>query len=53
MKKAASFVEKVMSIIFTLCGFIAVAFVVLITMFLLISGMPAIKLVSVGVAASS
>ena len=43
MKKAANFVEKVMSIIFTLCGFIAVAFVVLITMFLLISGMPAIK----------
>ncbi|MBQ3124433.1 MAG: phosphate ABC transporter permease subunit PstC [Clostridia bacterium] len=42
MKKAANFIEKAMNIIFTLCGFLAVAFVILITGFLLTSGMPAI-----------
>ena len=41
-KKAANFIEKSMNIIFTLCGFLAVAFVILITGFLLTSGMPAI-----------
>ncbi len=42
IKKAANFIEKSMNIIFTLCGFLAVAFVILITGFLCISGMPAI-----------
>ncbi len=42
IKKAANFVEKTMNIIFTFCGFLAVAFVILITGFLCFSGMPAI-----------
>ena len=42
IKKAANFIEKSMNIIFTLCGFLAVAFVILITGFLLTSGIPAI-----------
>ncbi len=42
IKKAANLIEKSMSIIFTICGFLAVAFVILITGFLLVSGMPAI-----------
>ena len=42
IKKAANFIEKSMNIIFTLCGFLAVAFVILITGFLFTSGMPAI-----------
>ena len=42
IKKAANFIEKSMNIIFTFCGFLAVAFVILITGFLLTSGMPAI-----------
>ena len=42
IKKAANFIEKSVNIIFTLCGFLAVAFVILITGFLLTSGMPAI-----------
>ena len=42
IKKAANFIEKSMNIIFTLCGFLAAFFVILITGFLLTSGMPAI-----------
>lgn len=42
IKKAANIIEKSMNIIFTFCGFLAVAFVILITGFLLTSGMPAI-----------
>ena len=42
IKKAANFIEKSMNIIFTFCGFLAVAFVILIAGFLLTSGMPAI-----------
>ncbi len=42
MKRAANFIEKTMNIIFTVCGFLAVAFVVLITGFLVVSGLPAI-----------
>ena len=42
IKKAANFIEKSMNIIFTFCGFLAIAFVILITGFLLTSGMPAI-----------
>ena len=32
-----------MNLVFLLCGFIAIAFVVLITIYLIISGLPAIK----------
>lgn len=42
IKKAANIIEKSMNIIFTFCGFLAVAFVILITGFLCVSGMPAI-----------
>ena len=42
IKKAANVIEKSMNVIFTFCGFLAVAFVILITGFLLTSGMPAI-----------
>lgn len=42
MKRAADFIEKLTRIIFTICGFLAVAFVVLITGFLIVSGTPAI-----------
>ena len=42
VKKAANVFEKTMNIIFTFCGFLAAFFVILITGFLLTSGMPAI-----------
>ena len=42
MKKTANYIEKSMNVIFTLCGFLAVGFVILITGFLLVSGTPAI-----------
>ena len=42
IKKAATIIEKSMNIIFTFCGFLAVIFVILITGFLCVSGMPAI-----------
>lgn len=42
LKKTAAFVEKLMNGIFIICGFIAVAFVLLITVFLAASGVPAI-----------
>ena len=35
--------EKIMRVLFSVCGFIAVGFVVVITIFLIISGVPAIK----------
>ncbi len=43
LKKTSDFLEKFMNTIFILCGFIAVAFVLIITVFLVISGVPAIK----------
>ena len=42
MKKTANYIEKSMNVIFTLCGFLADGFVILITGFLLVSGTPAI-----------
>ena len=42
IKKTANFIEKAMNTIFTSCGFLAVFFVILITGFLLTSGIPAI-----------
>lgn len=42
LKKASAFFEKAMNIIFTVCGFFAVLFVILITGFLVVKGAPAI-----------
>lgn len=42
MRKTAKIIEKSMSMTFTVCGFIAVGFILLITVFLVISGTPAI-----------
>lgn len=42
LKKAADLLEKIMRTLFTVCGFIAVGFVVVITVFLIVSGVPAI-----------
>ena len=47
IKKAANIIEKSMNIIFTFCGFLAVAFVILISGFLLTSGMPAIGTIGI------
>lgn len=47
LKKTADFLEKLMNGVFTLCGFIAVAFVLIITIFLIVSGIPAIKEIGV------
>lgn len=41
--RAKNAVERGMNLIFLLCGFIAIAFVVLITIYLILSGLPAIK----------
>ncbi len=42
VRKTAEIIEKSMSMTFTVCGFIAVGFVILITIFLVVSGAPAI-----------
>lgn len=42
MNPVADIFETVMGFLFSICGFIAVAFVILITVFLVISGLPAI-----------
>ena len=43
VKKASVVLERTMNYIFTVCGFLTIAFVLLITGFLVVSGMPAIK----------
>lgn len=43
LKKTADIFEKIMNDVFTFCGFLAVAFVLIITGFLIVSGIPAIK----------
>ena len=40
---SAEIFEKIMRVLFSVCGFIAIGFVVVITIFLIISGVPAIK----------
>ncbi len=47
MKKLSEMIEKTMNVIFTLCGFLAVFFVLVITVFLLISGLPAIEKIGI------
>ncbi len=42
LKKLSGLLEKSMNVIFTVCGFLAVAFVLVITIFLVVSGTPAI-----------
>ena len=42
LKKVSEILEKSMNVIFTVCGFLAVAFVLVITIFLVVSGTPAI-----------
>lgn len=43
LRKAGAFVDKLMSVIFTACGFIAIAFVLVISIYLVVSGIPAIS----------
>ena len=43
LRKAGAFVDKLMSVIFTACGFIAIAFVLVISIYLIVSGIPAIS----------
>lgn len=43
LKRAANTFENIMGAVFTLCGFLAVAFVLIITGFLIVSGIPAIR----------
>lgn len=43
VKRASVLLEKTMNWIFTVCGFLTIAFVLLITGFLVVSGLPAIK----------
>ena len=42
LKRTADFIEKFMNVLFTVCGFLTIAFVLLITGFLVVSGVPAI-----------
>lgn len=43
LKKTVDLLEKLMRLLFTVCGFLAVIFVLLITIFLVVSGVPAIQ----------
>lgn len=47
-KGKSNLFEKAMSLVFVLCGFLAVAFVLLITGFLVASGIPAIREIGIG-----
>lgn len=47
MKKSRNITDKTMKIIFTLCAFLAVFFVIIITVFLLVSGVPAISKIGI------
>ena len=48
LKKSTNLFEKAMNIIFTTCGFFAVAFVIVITAFLVVKGSPAIAKIGIG-----
>lgn len=47
LKKVTNIFEKAMNIIFTVCGFLAVAFVIVITGFLIVKGAPAISKIGI------
>ena len=42
-KRTAELIEKSMRVLFTICGFLTIAFVLLITGFLIVSGVPAVR----------
>ncbi len=48
IKKAAKWMEKAMNLLFLICGLVTILFVILITIFLVISGIPAIQNISLG-----
>lgn len=47
-KKTTALIERIMSSVFIVCGFLTIAFVLLITGFLVVSGLPAIKEIGIG-----
>lgn len=47
LKRTLKVSEKVMNAVFTFCGFLAVAFVLIITGFLVVSGIPAIRKIGI------
>ena len=48
MKKTAKWLEKAMNLLFLLCGLLTILFVILITIFLVTSGIPAIRNIGLG-----
>lgn len=48
IKKTAKWLEKAMNLLFLVCGLLTILFVVLITIFLVISGIPAIQNIGLG-----
>lgn len=48
IKKTAKWVEKAMNLLFLACGLLTILFVILITIFLIISGIPAIRNIGLG-----
>lgn len=48
LRKTAKLIEKTMNLIFLVCGMLTVLFVMLITVFLVISGIPAIREIGIG-----
>ncbi len=48
IKKTARWMERAMNLLFLVCGLLTILFVVLITIFLLISGIPAIRDIGLG-----
>lgn len=48
IKKTVKWIEKAMNLLFLVCGLLTVVFVILITIFLVISGIPAIRATGLG-----
>ena len=48
IKKTAKWLEKAMNLLFLVCGLLTILFVILITIFLVISGIPAIQNIGLG-----
>ena len=48
IKKTARWMEKAMNLLFLVCGLLTILFVILITIFLLMSGIPAIRDIGLG-----
>lgn len=47
IKKTAAWLEKAMNLLFLICGLLTILFVILITVFLLISGIPAVRTIGI------